>query len=88
MDFISLETFPTCTLYQEFKIPLPIAGGILVFTGLNARFFLKKKIFWFQWFGMVLICSGLALTELADYELSKVSYFQGRYIKGGQHIKS
>jgi len=43
-----------------------IRGAVIIFTGINSMIFLKAKLKWFQWTGMVVVLCGLIIVGLPD----------------------
>ncbi|CAB4063614.1 Solute carrier family 35 member F6 [Lepeophtheirus salmonis] len=53
----------TLTSASSFQM---LRGAVIIFTGIASMIFLKKKLRWFQWLGMVVVCVGLVLVAVAD----------------------
>ena len=43
-----------------------ISGSVIIFTGLGSHLFLGRRLRWFQWLGMLIICIGLITIGLGD----------------------
>ena len=43
-----------------------LRGSVIIFTGINSRLFLKKKISWKKWGSIVIVSAGLIIVGLAD----------------------
>ena len=50
-------------------------GSVIIFTGITSMIFLKRRLEWFRWAGMLTILAGLIITGLPDllYEKETVS---------------
>eukprot|EP00096_Caligus_rogercresseyi_P014440 TRINITY_DN6960_c0_g1_i2.p1 TRINITY_DN6960_c0_g1~~TRINITY_DN6960_c0_g1_i2.p1 ORF type:complete len:423 (+),score=100.03 TRINITY_DN6960_c0_g1_i2:169-1437(+) len=53
----------TLTSASSFQM---LRGAVIIFTGIASMIFLKKRLKWFQWLGMVVVCVGLVLVAVAD----------------------
>lgn len=58
----------TMTSASSFQM---LRGSVIIFTGIASVIFLKARLKWFQWFGMVVICGGLALVAYGDILLKE-----------------
>lgn len=53
-------TLTSASSYQMLR------GSIMIFVGIFSWIFLKKKLEWFRWAGMLVILSGLIVVGLSD----------------------
>jgi len=53
----------TLTSASSFQM---LRGAVIIFTGVNSMIFLRRRLEWFRWFGMVVIMCGLVIVGLAD----------------------
>ena len=44
-----------------------MTGAVILFTGVNSKIFLKQRLAWFRWLGMLFIIGGLAIIGAADF---------------------
>lgn len=54
----------TLTSASSFQM---LRGSIMIFVGIFSVIFLRKRLEWFRWFGMVIIFTGLIIVGLSDY---------------------
>ena len=43
-----------------------ISGSVVIFTGIGSHVFLGRRLRWFQWLGMMILCIGLITIGLGD----------------------
>jgi drug/metabolite transporter (DMT)-like permease len=44
-----------------------LRGSILIFVGIMSVIFLKRRLEWFRWLGMLIIMSGLIVVGVSDF---------------------
>ena len=49
-------------------------GSVIIFTGLASRIFLRKRLQWYKWMGMLVIFGGLIVVGAADLFDDKCVY--------------
>jgi len=62
----------TCLMYVSLTLTSAgsfqmMRGFVIIFTGINSMIFLKARLKWFQWTGMVVVLLGLAITGIPDF---------------------
>jgi len=60
----------TLTYASSFQM---LRGAVIIFTGLFSTIFLKRKLAWFKWTGMILVIGGLVTVGMSDVIYSKDS---------------
>merc|ERR1719509_737740 len=58
----------TLTYASSFQM---LRGAVIIFTGLLSTIFLKRKLAWFRWVGMILVIGGLVTVGLSDVIYTK-----------------
>ena len=43
-----------------------LRGAVIIFTGILSTIFLRARLAWFKWFGMVFVIGGLVTVGLSD----------------------
>lgn len=66
------DVIATCLMYVGLTLTSAasfqmLRGSIMVFVGLLSVVFLRKKLEWFKWFGMLIIIIGLVVVGLSDF---------------------
>lgn len=54
-------TFTSAASFQMLR------GAVMIFTGINSMIFLRRRLQWHQWAGMVVVFAGLATVGAADF---------------------
>ena len=44
-----------------------LSGSVIIFTGINSMLFLRRKLGWLKWLGMITIVAGLVIVGAADF---------------------
>merc|ERR1740128_1093052 len=53
----------TLTYASSFQM---LRGAVIIFTGILSTIFLRRKLAWYKWFGMVFVIGGLITVGLSD----------------------
>merc|ERR1719147_42281 len=53
----------TLTYASSFQM---LRGAVIIFTGILSTIFLRARLAWFKWFGMVFVIGGLVTVGLSD----------------------
>ena len=76
---------------SSLSTPLPqmLRGAVIIFTGILSTIFLRTRLAWFKWFGMVFVIGGLVTVGLSDMLNQKPkchhdtnATIQGHHIQG------
>ena len=57
-----------------------LRGSVIIFTGILSIIFLKNKLKWFHWTGMVMVMFGLCMVGVGDYVFGsgEVSFYESK----------